>query len=104
MRVVAGGGQRGAVASGAVIVGSVAVLAAAVVTGGPLKVMSPIVALVIVLTMTHRRLLTWRNLLILLVDVILFIPIRRYQLPGGLPFALEPYRLVVALIVGGWLC
>ena len=32
----------------------------------------------------------------------MFIPIRRYTLPGALPFQLEPYRLLVALIAALW--
>jgi O-antigen ligase len=35
--------------------------------------------------------------------VILFVPIRRYALPGHLPFNLEPYRILVALVLGVWL-
>ena len=44
----------------------------------------------------------WRNLLALLVLVILFVPIKRYELPGSLPFDFELYRLVAAVIVLGW--
>ncbi len=35
---------------------------------------------------------SWRWLLGVLILIILFIPIRRYTLPGNLPFQLEPYR------------
>ncbi|WP_162616479.1 hypothetical protein [Xylanimonas allomyrinae] len=41
-----------------------------------------------------RRRETW---LFLLVAVILFVPIRRYAIPVPLPFALEPYRVLVTL-------
>ncbi|GAB2464240.1 O-antigen ligase family protein [Xylanimonas ulmi] len=41
-----------------------------------------------------RRRETW---LFLLVAVILFVPIRRYAIPIPLPFALEPYRVLVTL-------
>jgi hypothetical protein len=57
----------------------------------------------LVLVAVHRWLLQWRTMLMLLIAVILFIPIRRYQLPGGLPFHLEPYRITVALIAVLWL-
>lgn len=50
-----------------------------------------------------RPALHWPGLVLGLLLVILFIPIRRYVLPGGLPFQLEPYRLYVMLLVGGWL-
>lgn len=50
-----------------------------------------------------RPVLPWQHLLVALLLVILFIPIRRYRVPGDLPFQLEPYRIVVALLVGGWI-
>lgn len=46
--------------------------------------------------------LSWVTLLSVLLAVIMLIPIRRYGLPGGLPFELEPYRLVVVALLGGW--
>jgi len=45
----------------------------------------------------------WRSLLAFLILVVLFVPIRRYVLPGTTSFQLEPYRLFVALLVLGWL-
>lgn len=44
----------------------------------------------------------WRGPLLLLLSVVFFIPMRRYTLPSSLPFHLEPYRPVVALILGCW--
>ena len=41
-------------------------------------------------------------LLATLVVVIMFIPIRRYAMPFNLPFQLEPYRIVVLLILCAW--
>jgi hypothetical protein len=49
-------------------------------------------------------LLAWPTLLGLILLVILFIPIRRYTLGGGLPFQLEPYRVIIACILAVWLC
>jgi O-antigen ligase len=49
-----------------------------------------------------RWAISWRAALNLLVLVIVFIPIRRYTFPGGLPFQLEPYRALVALLVFAW--
>jgi hypothetical protein len=34
--------------------------------------------------------------------VIVFIPIKRYSFETGLPFQLEPYRVLVAVLLGGW--
>ena len=55
------------------------------------------------LVVAYRTLLAWPALLAGLVLVILFIPIKRYSLPGNLPFELEPYRLYVALVATLWL-
>ncbi len=46
--------------------------------------------------------LSWVALICALVIVVMFIPIRRYALPGNLPFELEPYRLLVVVVVTGW--
>jgi hypothetical protein len=50
----------------------------------------------------RRPTFSWKSVLVALLLVILFIPIRRYRFPGDLPFQLEPYRLVVALVLAGW--
>jgi polysaccharide biosynthesis protein PslJ len=50
----------------------------------------------------RRPLLPWSRILVALLLVILFIPIRRYKLPGDAGFSLEPYRVLVALILAGW--
>jgi polysaccharide biosynthesis protein PslJ len=60
------------------------------------------VAALTLLVVGHRKLLTWRSLLAFLVVVIYFIPIKRYSLPASLPFELEPYRLLVGLLLAMW--
>ena len=50
----------------------------------------------------RRPTLPWSRVLLALLLVILFVPIRRYRIPGDLPFQLEPYRVLVGLIVLGW--
>jgi polysaccharide biosynthesis protein PslJ len=45
----------------------------------------------------------WRWLVGLLLLVVLFIPPRRYAIPAGLPFELDPYRLLVAGLIVVWL-
>ncbi len=50
------------------------------------------------LACTSRTALSWRSLLSAVILVILFIPIRRYELPGSLPFQLEPYRVLIAFV------
>ncbi len=48
-------------------------------------------------------LLSWRSLITAVIVVILFIPIRRYALPGNLPFQLEPYRLLIGMVGLAWI-
>jgi O-antigen ligase len=54
-------------------------------------------------TLVDRPVLPWTALLSGLILIILFIPIKRYQMGGGLPFDLEPYRLFTACLVLMWL-
>src|SRR5688572_11354878 len=55
-----------------------------------------------VLFVGHRTLLQWQMLVAGVALIILLIPIRRYSLPGALPIDLEPYRLMVLLVVAAW--
>jgi O-antigen ligase len=59
-------------------------------------------ALLLAALAVRRPVLPWHRVLVVLLVVILFIPIRRYRLPGDAGFALEPYRVLVALILAGW--
>jgi hypothetical protein len=61
-----------------------------------------VVALVIV--SYQRVLLAWQTMLAAILLVIIFIPIRRYSVGGGGPIALEPYRIVIGLVIACWLC
>ncbi len=56
----------------------------------------------VIAALVAKPVLEWRGLVTGLLLIILFVPIRRYVLPGGMPFQLEPYRLYVMLLVGGW--
>ena len=85
------------------ILGSIGILAATVVSGASPAYALPVVALTTVVAVGHRVLFRWRNLLLGLAAVILFIPIRRYTVAGNLPFQLEPYRLFVMFLAVGWL-
>jgi len=101
--VLIGAGDRGPLVSAAVMVGSLLVLAISASTSAPLKIVAPVVLLAVVCTVGHRTLLRFETLLTGLVLVVLFVPIRRYTLPGGLPFQLEPYRLLTVFIATGWI-
>lgn len=51
----------------------------------------------------QRYLLAWPTLLGYVIVVILFVPIRRYTISAGLPLSLEPYRLLIAIVLMAWL-
>jgi hypothetical protein len=53
------------------------------------------VGLIGVAAIGHRALFAWRTMLGTIVLVLLFVPIRRYQLPSALPFNIELYRLLL---------
>ena len=44
----------------------------------------------------------WRWIIAAILVVILFVPMRRYVFPVSLPFDLEPYRILVALVLLLW--
>lgn len=52
-----------------------------------------------ILYLARRLVFTWVAGLALLVAVIMFIPVRRYAVPIPLPFELEPYRIMLLLLV-----
>jgi polysaccharide biosynthesis protein PslJ len=57
----------------------------------------------LVIVAWQRYLLAWPTLVGYVVVVLLFIPIRRFTLGGGMPVALEPYRVLVAIVIAAWL-
>jgi O-antigen ligase len=86
-----------------VVLAAIALLAASAVSGHGIKVVAPIVIGVVTLAAWHRKLLQWPSLVGLILVVVLFVPVSKYALPGNLPFDLELYRVVVALVVVIWL-
>jgi hypothetical protein len=60
-------------------------------------------ALLVATLRVNRWVVPWRALLVGLLLVILFVPIRRYQLPAALPFHLELYRLFIVVLFALWL-
>ncbi len=102
MRAIIGGGRRGPALALAIIFIALGVLAVTVFTAAHLVPLALAGIAAATLSIAHRSVFRWRTLLGALIVVILFIPIRRYVLPGGLPFQLEPYRLLVALFILFW--
>jgi O-antigen ligase len=86
-----------------VVIGALAVLGFAEFTTASLNRVVPIVALIVVAAVAYRSLLRWRTLLAALILVILFIPIRRYGSPIHVAIQLEPYRLLIAFVLLGWI-
>ena len=85
------------------VVGSLGLLVAAVGMGRDVKLLGPIVVLTAIIATLYRSLFRWHSLVGLVLAVVLFVPIGRYRLPGSLPFNLELYRVVVALVVAIWI-
>jgi polysaccharide biosynthesis protein PslJ len=56
----------------------------------------------LVIVAGQRVLLAWPTLLGAILVVILFIPIRRYTIGSGGPVAIEPYRVLIAVVLGCW--
>ena len=102
MRAIVGEADRGPIFSGAIVLGSLAVLTLTVVAGSSVVEVGAGVSAVAAGVLWYRTWLQWHVLLAMLIGVILFIPIRRYTMPGALPFELEPYRLLVAFLLLGW--
>ena len=102
MKAIAGGDQRAPIVSSVVLLGAIAALAASVVLNADLLMVSVGAIVLGILITAHKQLLQWHSLLAILVLVIMFIPVRRYVIPAGLPFELEPYRIVVVMLVAAW--
>lgn len=79
-------------------------IGALVVLDGQANLVLGVVVAGLVLVSYQRVLLAWPTLLGLILLVILFVPIRRYTVSGNLPFELEPYRIVIALVLACWFC
>ena len=94
---------RADVLAAATIVGALAVLAGAASSGLYTAAVAPLVLAVILFATLHRTLLRWDSLVGLILVIVLFVPITKYRLPANLPFQIELYRLVVALVVFIWI-
>src|ERR687886_2056927 len=86
----------------AVLAGILAFCALAALTALPLGVVVPGVALIVAIVASARAIFQWRGLVSLTILVIMFVPMRRYALPGNMPFELELYRLVVGIVAMFW--
>ena len=96
--------RRDVAAACGLLAGAFATLAAAMLLGG--GALLPVTAIGMALALgslaVARPMLAWDHILVVLILVIVFLPIRRYRVAGDLPFQLEPYRVLVGLIILGW--
>jgi len=84
------------------VVTSLAAVAIGVGSGVSTIGTTAVAVLVTIAAATRVTSISWPKLIGALVLIILLIPIRRYSLPGTLPFQLELYRVFVAFLVLGW--
>lgn len=97
-----GQARRLPLASVGLMLAALAALAVGTVTAAPLVAVGLVLILATVFVVAHGWLLRWDVLTGILILIVLFIPIRRFVLPGSLPFQLEPYRVFVAFLIGAW--
>lgn len=103
MRVIQGDADRGPIISASITLGALVVLTLTTFMGLPSMEVAALAAATIVGALGYRILLQWHALVAVMLLVILFVPIKRYRMPVELPFELEPYRVVVALIAAAWI-
>ena len=103
MSAAAGIGRRAPSLVPAAACASAALFAIAAATAMPIAAAAGLLTLVLGVAVWHRALLAWPTLVGATLLVIMFIPIKRYRIPGSLPFELEPYRVAVTLVAAAWL-
>jgi hypothetical protein len=94
--------RRGSLLLPSLVFGLALVVVAASAAHTGVRATTALALVAAVAVYNYERLLAWRSLLALIVLSILFIPIKRYTLPAALPFNLEVYRIVVALVAVFW--
>ena len=87
----------------AVLAAMVAVLAVTIVSGHGMRPAAYLTAAVALLSLAGTTIKRWHTLVCLIVVVIMFVPIRRYEFRTGMPFDLEPYRILVAVVTCLWI-
>ena len=103
MRLVSGTFREGRIAAPALVFGALVPAVIGLVALPRATYAAPVIVVSVLVALTYNALLSWRVLLATLLLIILFLPIRRYSLPGNLPFQLEPYRLFVLLLGLLWI-
>ena len=78
------------------------VLTWAVVAGQHTRPAAMLLLALLVFSVGYRWIFAWPTLIGTTILVILWIPIRRFELPGSLPFSLEPYRVMILVLGLCW--
>jgi hypothetical protein len=102
VHTIEGGANRGPIVSASIAAGAILMLGLTVAGGLPTAEVALVLTLIVVVGVCYRTLLRWTSLLGVTIAVILFVPIKKYGFAGSLPFDLEPYRIVVMLVLAGW--
>ena len=96
------GGNSGAVMPPAAVAAGMVVLTTAVVADRGLKLALAVALVVTAVATFQRALVGWSTLVCSIVGIVLFVPMRRFALPGALPFQLDLYRVALIVVVLGW--
>jgi hypothetical protein len=102
MKLVRSAAERGPLVASGMIAAGLATMVVGTAASAPMLKVAPVVLVVVAGAVGYRSILAWQTLLGAMILIILLIPIRRYTMPGNLPFQLEPYRLLVALVFAAW--
>jgi polysaccharide biosynthesis protein PslJ len=95
--------QRGSYRSLTIVAACLVIFAAAVIADIGVLYLAPLVTVSMLAVTAPKSVFTWPSLVGGLIVVILLLPIRRYAMPGNLPFELEPYRVLVAALGAVWI-
>ncbi len=83
------------------LIGGFGIIAASVLVGRGAAIVALAVAFGMAVVAWHQA-VRWPAIAAFVLGVVLFVPIGRYSIPIQLPFDLEPYRLVVAIVLLCW--
>lgn len=95
--------QRGGLMPIVLISSSLVLLALGILAGADPRALALLTLGTTAVALFHERMFRWHVLVGAVVGVVLFVPIKRYELPGQLPFDLELYRITIAAVLALWL-
>jgi O-antigen ligase/polysaccharide polymerase Wzy-like membrane protein len=87
-----------------VVAGVLLLIVASATRSGDANTLLGLLVVGLVVAAYQKVILAWQTMLGAILLVILFIPIRRYTVGGNLPIELEPYRIVIAVVLACWFC